>query len=94
MVRTLKAKKMLYCSQVCHAWCCRNLIVKYDSNDPDDDKFFTLRCITWDKEKKELHIPCKCKWVDNHNKCRLYSWRPNACRVYECDKLKSMTVDS
>lgn len=91
---SLKAKKQVYCSRVCRAWCCRNLIMFYDGNDPDVEHFFKLRDIEYDKETKMLKIPVKCKWISNNNKCKLYSWRPYSCRVYECDTLKSMTVDS
>ena len=66
----------------------------YEGLDKDIDKFFLLRGINYDKDKHQITVPCKCKWVDNHNKCRLYAWRPDSCRAYECDKLKSMVADS
>ncbi len=94
MVISLKHKKQTYCSQVCHAWCCRNLIMFYDSNEKDIDQFFKLRGITYDPLTKQLVVPAKCHWITTHNKCRLYSWRPNSCRCYECEKLKSMTIDN
>ena len=91
---SLKAKKSVYCETVCRAWCCRNLITYYSENEKDIDTFFKLRGIEYLPETKQMTIPCKCKWLTNHNKCKLYAWRPNSCRVYECDKLKSMTIDS
>lgn len=66
----------------------------YDMDEPDIDKFFMLRSIEYNKEAHQLAVPAKCKWLNSHNKCRLYAWRPISCKVYECDKLKSMTVDS
>jgi Fe-S-cluster containining protein len=91
---SLKAKRQVYCSQICRAWCCKNLVFKCDSIDPDIEKFFQLRDVVYNKETKDLSVPNKCKWLTSHNKCRLYSWRPYSCRVYECDKIKSLTVDS
>jgi Fe-S-cluster containining protein len=94
MAISLKNKKSLYCSKVCHAWCCRNLITFYDSNDPDIEQFLKLRGISYDNEKKAMVVPLKCKWITNQNKCKLYSWRPYSCREYQCEKLKAMTIDS
>jgi Fe-S-cluster containining protein len=94
MQKSLKAKKSDYCRQVCRAWCCRNLVMASTSDDPDIEQFFRLRNIQYDPVTKQIAIPCKCKWIDNRNKCHLYSWRPNSCRVYECEKLKAMTIDS
>ena len=91
---SLKGKKQLYCSQVCHAWCCRNLIMHYAGDDKEVDVFFKLRGIDYNPETKEMRIPLKCKWIQNTNKCKLYSWRPYSCREYECDILKSITIDS
>jgi len=96
MVLSLKAKKALHCSQVCHAWCCRNLVMFYDTKkeDKDIEQFFKLRNIAYDRGIGTIAVPSKCDWVTNHNKCKLYSWRPDSCRHYECEKLKSMTLDS
>ncbi len=95
MAKTLKQKKSLTCSTICHAWCCRNITVVYNGLlDKDTEQFFMLRGIVFNPLTKEISIPAKCKWVTNQNKCKLYSWRPISCRVYECDKLKSISIDS
>jgi Fe-S-cluster containining protein len=91
---SLKAKKQVYCSHICHAWCCRNLVMFNDTKKEHDETFFKLRGLGYDTETGAISIPNKCKWITNQNKCRLYSWRPNSCREYECDKIKSLTVDS
>jgi len=85
-----KALKADYCRNVCHSWCCKVLIVNYDSIEPEIDKFFKLRDIEYNPETKEMIVPLKCKWLLPTHKCKLYSWRPYSCRVYECEKLKAI----
>lgn len=94
MVISLKAKKALYCSTICKAWCCKNLIIHYDLGEKDIDMFFKLRGISKTDNPNMFAIPLKCQWLTNHNKCKLYSWRPNSCRAYECDTLKKMVIDN
>jgi Fe-S-cluster containining protein len=94
MVISLKAKKQIYCSQICKAWCCKNLITYYSSDDPEIDTFFKLHGIDYNPETKQMIIPLKCKWLTNQNKCKLYAWRPYSCRAYECDKVKAITLNS
>ena len=53
---SLKHKKQTYCSQVCHAWCCRNIITFYDSNEKDIEQFFKLRGISYDPVTKQMDI--------------------------------------
>ena len=90
---THKARKALYCISVCHAWCCKNLVIDWDVDSikgfGDDDKFLTLRGCTIDKVNKKIIIPVKCQWLTKRNKCKLYEWRPLACKNYECDNLKA-----
>jgi Fe-S-cluster containining protein len=82
--------KQAYCRNVCHSWCCKFLIMKYDSNEPDIKQFFLLRGIEYNETTKELIVPLRCKWLTAYHKCKLYSWRPYSCRAYECDKLKKI----
>lgn len=90
MPMSLKARKAIYCSTICRAWCCRNLILYYDSEEKDIEQFLKLRNIEYDPLTKSMIAPLKCKWVTNQNKCKLYSWRPYSCREYECEKLKEL----
>ena len=94
MVISLKAKKALYCSTICKAWCCRNLIMKYTADEKDINILFKLRGIQYNTDTKEMVMQSKCAWVTNHNKCRMYAFRPYPCRVYECDTLKKMVADN
>jgi len=64
--------------------------MKYDSDEPDIEKFFKLRNIEYNKETKEMVVPLKCTWLLFNHRCKLYSWRPYSCRQYECDKLKKI----
>jgi len=91
MPPTIKAQKSLYCSGVCHAWCCRNLIFYFKGIiDKDTEQFFKLRGLVLNHDDGSVIVPIKCKWITNQNKCKLYSWRPESCRVFECQKLKEM----
>jgi Fe-S-cluster containining protein len=92
VAKSLKAKKSIYCSTVCRAWCCKNLIMEYHEQEKDIDQFFKLRDIEYDPDTHKIVVKAKCRWLTNQNKCRLYAWRPYSCRAYECDKLKSMTL--
>jgi len=91
---TLKAKKAIYCQTICKAWCCKNILIHYDVNEKDIQTFFKLRGIEPSDQTNMYIVPSKCQWLTNHNKCKLYSWRPNSCRAYECETLKKMTLDS
>ena len=87
---SLQDQKRHYCRDICHAWCCRHLDFFYTGDDKDIEKFFSLRGITYDPLTKQVICDIKCKWITTHNKCKLYSWRPDICRAYECDKLKNI----
>jgi len=85
------AKRHLYCSGVCHAWCCRFIVVEYTPfNNETDEAFFKLRNITVDREHGKLIIPLKCNWLNNRNECKLYRFRPESCKSFECEALKKM----
>lgn len=88
----IEERKNNYCTNICKAWCCRNIVVTFDSftgNLQDDDLFFSLRGCKLNKLTNDLIVPLKCRWLTNHNKCKMYPYRPQGCREYECDKLKS-----
>lgn len=92
MVGKVTLQKSNYCRDKCRAWCCRNLIFTYNGTDsPVDMKmFFKLRNITYDEKTNEVIVPIKCNWITSHNRCKLYKFRPDICRAYECDKLKEL----
>lgn len=89
-----KARETIYCSEVCKAWCCKYIIVEFDVKENtkpiDDEQFFRLRGITVDKKNSTLIVPCRCMWLNNRNKCRLYPWRPLACKSFRCEQLNSL----
>jgi Fe-S-cluster containining protein len=84
----LEDKKAHYCSVICKAWCCRYLVCDYTpfDNSGVDELFLSVRHMQL-KENKVI-IPSYCKWLNNHNKCKLYTMRPKSCMVYECEDLK------
>lgn len=87
-------KPSTYCRNVCKAWCCRFLKFDWEPNFKDggnDDLFFSLRNIVLDKTNNELIIPCRCRWLTNHNTCRIYPHRPKSCKEFDCKKLKELT---
>lgn len=84
------AIKSDYCIKRCKAWCCKYIVVKYDeiTNIAQDTKlFFSLRGIKI-FENGDLIIPLRCKWLNKHDKCTLYPYRPKDCVAYECKHLK------
>lgn len=83
--------KSAYCRK-CGAWCCRWLVVDWQpyTGLENEELFFALRGIKLDKENKKLLIPLRCRWLTEHNSCRIYARRPKSCSTYECDKLKAI----
>ena len=92
MSLSLIARKSIFCSEVCKAWCCRYLVIEKDKIDNDDTKFFKLRNIKIEGNK--LYVPCRCNWLTKRNQCKLYPWRPLACTNYECEELKKISKDT
>jgi Fe-S-cluster containining protein len=68
--------------------------MEYHEKEKDIETFFKLRNIDYNPDTGMIAVPAKCKWLTNQNKCRLYAWRPESCRAYECETLKKMTIDS
>lgn len=71
----------------CKAWCCRYIVVEYPYIINNDTLFFfSLRKII--KKEGKLYVPCRCKWLNKHNKCTFYRNRPQECRAFDCKGLK------
>ena len=85
----IENKKSTYCSNVCHAWCCRYIVCDFVptiDDAQDDELFFSLRGIK--RENGKIYIPIRCRWLTNHDKCKLYTFRPKSCRAYQCEDIK------
>ena len=78
----------------CGAMCCRFIVVEWKpfTGLEDDALFFSLRGIKLDKENMQLLIPCRCKWLSEHNRCRMYAYRPKSCIAYKCEYLKTESL--
>lgn len=33
-----------------------------------------------------VRVPGRCLWLNEHNRCDIYSQRPQLCRVYQCEE--------
>lgn len=67
------------------------MIFKLDPAADPDKLFFALRGIKLDTDTYDLVAPLRCHWLTEHNSCRIYSMRPQSCKVYECEHLKELT---
>lgn len=85
----LERKRRDYCKNVCKAWCCKYLVFEQDKI--TDVLLFSLRGIKIDPNNGKLIIAMRCKWLNNHNQCRMYLYRPKDCVAYECEELKKIT---
>ncbi len=85
----LNQKKAAFCSINCKAWCCRFIICDFQpfKGLENDNLFLSLRNMKITPDNK-LIIPNRCNWLDNHNKCKIYTCRPKSCVTYECEDLK------
>ena len=85
----LLERRQAYCKTICKAWCCKFLVFEKDYVDQDDKLFFSLRGVFIEKDTNKLIVPLRCKWLTNHNICKMYMNRPKSCIAYECEKLKA-----
>lgn len=75
----------------CKAWCCRYVVCDFTpfAGLENDNLFFALRGIKIDVDFRQLLIPCRCRWLNEHNRCKYYAQRPKSCVVYQCEELKA-----
>jgi len=71
----------------CNAWCCRYVIMHYPYFiDAATALLFSLRKII--VHNQTLFVPCRCKWLNNHNRCSFYTQRPQVCKDFDCKSIK------
>jgi len=74
----------------CNAWCCRYILCPFVMPLSQETMLFlALRKIKINFETHQLMIPCRCRWLNEHNRCKDYAHRPEDCKVWECEELKT-----